>query len=71
MKKLFENYQQYIYLNNLNEFAIHLPFINSKKANRKRSEKYFNKTLKRANKGKATSGDVDRARRAMESFKEK
>jgi hypothetical protein len=57
---LFENYQ------NLNEFSLN-PF--KRKSNIHHAEKYFNKTLKKAAKGKASSGDVDRARRTLMSLK--
>jgi hypothetical protein len=58
--ELFENYQ------NLNEFSLN-PF--KRKSNIHHAEKYFNKTLKKAAKGKASSGDVDRARRTLMSLK--
>jgi hypothetical protein len=37
----------------------------------KHAEKYFRKTLKKASKGKASSNDVQRARRALKSVSEK
>jgi hypothetical protein len=64
--ELFARYES------LNEFGIRLPFFGKKKDNGKKdAHKYFKKTLKRANKGKATSGDVDRARRVYDSFNKK